>query len=269
MANRWFRMYDEILEDPKVQKLPDDLFKAWVNCLALASRHGGTLPSVPDIAFAFRMPENAVITLLDRLSNATLIDRVNGGPNGWRYAPHSWAKRQYKSDTSTPRVKRFREKKGALHETAPEAEADTDTDTDTVLLGAQPKNGAELEGLLRQAAGWNHAVSPMLAVTGPIESLLAAGADLERDVLDVIRSKAPRMKRPANSWNYFVQAIADARDARLAALTVVGDPEKPQPKGYANGRRNDRKGTTELVFEALAGRDLKGPANVRDDVDRS
>ena len=40
---RWFRMYEEILDDPKVQKLPDDLFKAWVNVLALSSRNGGKL----------------------------------------------------------------------------------------------------------------------------------------------------------------------------------------------------------------------------------
>lgn len=128
MANPWFRMYNEILEDPKVQKLPPDLFKAWVNILALASRHGGKLPDLTDCAFAFRLDEIAMQSVIDRLVSAILIDKRNGGPNGWHYAPHEWAKRQYKSDTSTERVKRFREKNQPLPETPPETDSDTDTE---------------------------------------------------------------------------------------------------------------------------------------------
>ncbi len=127
---RWFRMYEEILDDPKVQKLPDDLFKAWVNVLALSSRNGGKLGNVSDCAFALRLTDDAIVTLLDRLLNAGLIDRVSGGANGYSYAPHSWDKRQYKSDSSTSRVKRFREKSEPLPETAPETDTEADTETD-------------------------------------------------------------------------------------------------------------------------------------------
>jgi hypothetical protein len=48
MSARWFRFYDDALNDPKVQKLSGDLFKAWVNILCLASKHGGELPAVND-----------------------------------------------------------------------------------------------------------------------------------------------------------------------------------------------------------------------------
>ena len=41
---RWFRFYNEALDDPKVQKLPPALFKSWVNLLCLTARHDGTLP---------------------------------------------------------------------------------------------------------------------------------------------------------------------------------------------------------------------------------
>lgn len=135
---RWFRMYDELLDDPKVQKLPAEDFKAWVNLLALASKNGGILPGIEDIAFALRRSPNDVETLLERLSNAPhngganagLIDKRNGGPNGYHYAPHGWDKRQYKSDGSTERVKRFRQRSRngdeTLRGTGPEPESDTE-----------------------------------------------------------------------------------------------------------------------------------------------
>ena len=124
---RWFRLYSEALNDPKVQRLDGETFKFWINVLCLASENDGRLPDVPDMAFALRMDENACLTVVERLLNGGLIDRANGGANGWHYAPHGWAKRQYKSDGSTERVKRFRQRSKAVTETPP----DTDTDTET------------------------------------------------------------------------------------------------------------------------------------------
>lgn len=123
MSGRWFRLYDEILDDPKVQKMDPRIFKAWINILCLASRNDGKLPSLEDIAWTLRLSDNDVVTLLERLLNAGLIDKLNGGVNGYHYAPHGWEKRQYKSDSSSERVKRFRQRK---KETAPETETETD-----------------------------------------------------------------------------------------------------------------------------------------------
>lgn len=127
--SRWFRFHDQALNDPKVQRLDGDTFKAWVNLLCLASQNGGKLPCISDIAFALRETENAIETLVERLLNGGLIDRLNGGVNGYHYAPHGWSERQYKSDTSTVRVKRFRERSKTVSETPPE----TDTETDNTL----------------------------------------------------------------------------------------------------------------------------------------
>lgn len=123
---RWFRFYSEVVNDPKVQKLPCEDFRAWVNLLCLAAENDGRLPSFEDIAFALRMDDNGVRTLVERLLNGGLIDRVNGGANGYHYAPHAWSKRQYKSDTSTDRVKRFRQRSETVTVTPPETEADTE-----------------------------------------------------------------------------------------------------------------------------------------------
>ena len=55
--SRWFRFYDSVLEDPKVQRMDPVMFKAWVNIMCLASRGEGILPPISDIAFALRISD--------------------------------------------------------------------------------------------------------------------------------------------------------------------------------------------------------------------
>lgn len=133
--SRWFRFHTEALNDPKVQKLDGDTFKGWVNLLCLAAQNEGKLPPLEDVAFALRETENATRTLIERLSNGGLIDKLNGGRDGVTYAPHGWKERQYKSDTSTDRVKRFRERSRAVTETAPDTETETEVSV-TKVTGA-------------------------------------------------------------------------------------------------------------------------------------
>lgn len=102
--SRWFRMYDELLDDPKAQRLEPALFKTWINLLCLASRRGGTLPpGASDIAFALRLSMESVEQAVKQLTECGLIDETANG-----LIPHNWDGRQYKSDVSTERVKRFR-----------------------------------------------------------------------------------------------------------------------------------------------------------------
>jgi len=89
----------------------------------------------------------------------------------------------------------------------------------------------ELEAVLREAAGWTNHPSTALFVTGPIQALIANGADLELDVLPVIRGQAKRISRP--NWKYFVPAIAQARDERISAATIVNNPSER----HFNGQR--------------------------------
>lgn len=100
---RWFRMYDEVLDDPKTQRLEPALFKSWVNLLCLASKHGGRLPEISDIGFALRLSDQDVSETVKSLVACGLIDETGNG-----LIPHNWTLRQYKSDVSTERVKRFR-----------------------------------------------------------------------------------------------------------------------------------------------------------------
>jgi hypothetical protein len=106
-GKRWLRLYTEIIEDPKVQRLSPELFKAWINLLALAGQSDGVLPSIDDIAFKLRMSVHDAQSHIDGLILAGLLD-VDQGQN---ITPHNWDSRQYISDSSTDRVRKFRSKK--------------------------------------------------------------------------------------------------------------------------------------------------------------
>lgn len=131
--SRWFRMYDEILDDPKVQKLSPDLFRLWVNTLALCSRSGGKLPSIADIAFALRETEESVSSAFHTLAGLGMLVT-----DGETFQPKNWKKRQYKSDSSTARVREHRKRSRNGDETPP----DTETDTENTLAKA---NALDLE----------------------------------------------------------------------------------------------------------------------------
>lgn len=102
--SRWWRAYDEAVDDPKLQKLPAEIFRGWFNICCITSQNGGALPSADDIAFKLRTTPAKVSKLLNDLRAAGLIDDHADG----NVAPHNWAGRQFKSDTSTDRVRRFR-----------------------------------------------------------------------------------------------------------------------------------------------------------------
>ena len=57
---RWFRVYDDLVDDPKVQRLEPSLFKALINLWCLTSANDGVFPPIDEIAFKLRMkPEKA------------------------------------------------------------------------------------------------------------------------------------------------------------------------------------------------------------------
>jgi hypothetical protein len=115
MSYPWFRFYDEVVDDPKVQRLPDRLFKAWINvmCIANKSSHSkGILPPVQDIAFRLHISEAKTETIITELIKAGLIECA-----GSVLSCHNWTGRQFQSDVSTDRVKRFRNAKRNVSET--------------------------------------------------------------------------------------------------------------------------------------------------------
>ena len=106
---RWFRFYDDTVNDPKVQRLPPHLFKTWINYLCLASKNDGKLPPVEDIAYTTRRTPDDVLRDISALAARHLLDDVGGD-----WVPHNWETRQYKSDLSTQRVREHRKRSKAV-----------------------------------------------------------------------------------------------------------------------------------------------------------
>lgn len=115
----WLRLYDEALDDPKVQRLPDALFRHWINLLCLANRGEprGRLPArLEDIAYGLRVTPRKCRLILDELLAARLLEVEQ---NTGRVMPNNWDERQRKSDSSAERVARHRERAAACNVTQP------------------------------------------------------------------------------------------------------------------------------------------------------
>ena len=108
---KWFRLYSEVMNDPKVQSLRPELFKFWINllCLANVQKERGSLPPTSEIAFQLRMRTDRVARFLSELQARQLLVTSASGP----LKPHHWDVRQPQSDRVAERVKRHRQRSSA------------------------------------------------------------------------------------------------------------------------------------------------------------
>lgn len=105
--SRWFRLYDEFLDDPKIQRLHPALLKVLLNVWCIASRHDGRLPTLADMSFSLRMTEDETLRAVSKLADAGFIDTDDATGE---QRPHGWTVRQFRSDTSTDRVREHRKR---------------------------------------------------------------------------------------------------------------------------------------------------------------
>lgn len=135
----WFRVYDTIIDDPKILNLSMEFRWFFVAILATSSRQfdRGSLPTLKEIAIHLRVTRPKAQRIIACFIERGLIDQ-DPITKGLRI--HGWNKRQYKSDVSTDRVKRYREGIMKRFNNVPLAGArsETDTDTDTETEGNPP-----------------------------------------------------------------------------------------------------------------------------------
>ncbi len=139
---RWFRSHVAKLENPKVQRLSDTLYRAWESLLCVAARHDGVLPELGDTAFFLRKPAEETAELIEALVKARLFERTERG-----LQPHDWDDWQYNTDVSTQRVKRFRQRTRNVSETPSESESESDSDSESEAIAsgaAAPERVKEL-----------------------------------------------------------------------------------------------------------------------------
>lgn len=125
MSNPWFRLYAEFASDHKIQMMPESYQRRYVMLLCLRCSNGNVTLQDEEIAFQLRISNDEWSQTKASFLVKNLIDEDNSIP--------AWDKRQFVSDSSAERVRRFREKKKhseTVTVTPPDTEADTDTDTE-------------------------------------------------------------------------------------------------------------------------------------------
>jgi hypothetical protein len=137
---RWFRVYDGLVDDPKVQRLEPSIFKALINLWCLTSANNGVLPPIDEIAFKLRMKSKKVQRILVALKAAGLFEDDETGTH-----PHNWEARQHKSDfedpTAAERVRRYRNRQRNDSVTPPVTSRSAETEAETEAEGKTPSQG--------------------------------------------------------------------------------------------------------------------------------
>jgi hypothetical protein len=126
---RWFRIYEDLVDDPKVQRLDPSSFKSLVNLWCLASANGGVLPPLDVIAYKLRISEKKAQRLVDHFKTETLLDEDQTGLH-----PHNWSARQHKSDfddpTAAERMRRYRNRQRTDDVTRPVTSRSPESETE-------------------------------------------------------------------------------------------------------------------------------------------
>jgi hypothetical protein len=118
--SRWFRFYAAAIRHPKVARLADKDFRLWCELLSVAAENDGKIPPLDDLKHLLNRRLDYLKAGVERLLNGGLIDQLGDG-----YEPHGWKERQYKSDTSTERVRKHRRYRN-VSVTPPDTETETE-----------------------------------------------------------------------------------------------------------------------------------------------
>jgi len=143
----WFRLQHAIKAHPKFWAIPDALVRDWLIllCCACEEDNSGRLPPPAELAFWMRrvigkegnyrsdiasgtLPDRSgqsAISVIEELIELGMIEKRNGGPQGWAYVIHNWDKWQYKSDSSKERTQEWRAKNKGRHNAVTEAVTET------------------------------------------------------------------------------------------------------------------------------------------------
>jgi len=127
----WFRLYNEIIDDPKINKMSPGIFKFFIFLLALASeshRRGVIILPEDDITWRLRMSKSEFYRGIEKLISLGIITKENEEIHIVK-----WGERQKLSDSSAERVRRHRERYSNVTETPSESESDQESDTEESL----------------------------------------------------------------------------------------------------------------------------------------
>ena len=138
MASKyWIKLYHEILRDPKMGRLPDNVYRRCIELFLLAGEtdKDGELPPIPDIAWTLHQTEEALQAEMDHLKQVGILTENEDGV--WYVT--NFANRQAPV-SGADRVREYRKRQREEARSQPETKSNDDgnegvtfryTDTDT------------------------------------------------------------------------------------------------------------------------------------------
>ena len=104
---QWFRVYTEIIDDPKVATMDGETFKVFMFLLAVAceqEKNGYIEMSIEEMAWRIRCNVTVTLQVVSSLVTCNILTKIDDK----KYLFLNWEKRQYKSDNSAERVRKYR-----------------------------------------------------------------------------------------------------------------------------------------------------------------
>lgn len=235
--NHWWRAYNEAVNDPKLQLISDSLFRAWFNLMCIASGNDGGLPALKDIAFTLRIAPNKAAQMLAQLHAAGLLDKTETG-----FTPHNWNGRQYKSDVSTERVKRFRKRERNVSLDVTETPPDTELDTEDRIGDARASSFTEGSKALTSAFWKALGFESALAVHPDYAGTDWRAIEWEKAgwTVDLIDSETRRIG-PDKPLTYYEKVFATSFAKRQAPLPIV-EVREAEKLTVTHGTNQNRSG---------------------------
>lgn len=252
-GNYWIKLYDEILDDPKMGTLPDRLYRRVIELFLIAGRSnkGGEIPNAQSIAWLLRQPLAEIQQDLEHIAAVGIIQQTE---TGWLVT--KFAERQSPiPDVERKRHQRARDKREEYygHEDVTQmsqnvrqiTDTDTDTDTDT-----EPEPEAEAPAARKTAAAAGR--TPPKAQTSPPRPNIFAVYEREiglltpaigDELLEIEREYPPgwfelaaseAARNNARKLSY-VRAILQRWKAE-GLNPLERKPEKPIPRGAASAQ---------------------------------
>ena len=220
---KWFRFYAEVLNDPKVLRLSDREFRTWMLMLCAAAMNEGCVPDA-DLPLLLSKSVAVLSPVVESLERQGLMER-----SGADWVPHNWTTRQFQSDASTERVKRFREREANVSRNVSET----------------PQNRSETEAEQNRTENvvpvhraFERSFGRLLSPT-EIEGINALSEEHTRERIDyALREAAELNKRSVR----YVQRICENQEAN-------GDDHDSNTNGANRGKQ-----TTGPDTESLASR---------------
>lgn len=115
----WIKLYTEILNDPKMGRMPDHVWRRAIEIFLIAGEYDqdGILPDIEDMCWKLRIDREELLTCLVELQKADIVDTLEDGT--WiviHFSERQGRPQSEKQEQWRDRQQRFREKKSESNE---------------------------------------------------------------------------------------------------------------------------------------------------------